>query len=41
VTSATDATAQVRARAAGDTLTVTYLRDGQEAETVVTLGALE
>ncbi|MGC5077663.1 trypsin-like peptidase domain-containing protein [Agrococcus sp. DT81.2] len=41
VTGATDATAQVRAHAGGDTVTVTYLRDGQEAEVDVTLGALE
>lgn len=40
VTGATDATAQVRAHAAGDTVSVTYLRDGQEAEAEVTLGEL-
>lgn len=40
VTGATDATAQVRAHAAGDTVTVTYLRDGQQAELEVTLDPL-
>lgn len=40
VTGATDATAQVRAHAAGDSVSVTYLRDGQEAEAEVTLGEL-
>lgn len=40
VTGATDATAQVRAHAAGDTVAVTYLRGGQEAEVDVTLGEL-
>ncbi|GAA1417132.1 trypsin-like peptidase domain-containing protein [Agrococcus citreus] len=40
VTGATDATAQVRAHAAGTAVTVTYLRDGQEAEAEVTLGEL-
>ncbi len=40
VTGATDATAQVRAHAAGETVTITYLRDGREAEAEVTLGEL-
>ncbi|MGM1029539.1 MAG: trypsin-like peptidase domain-containing protein [Actinomycetota bacterium] len=40
VTGATDATAQVRAHAGGTTVTVTYLRDGQEAEAEVTLDEL-
>ena len=40
VTGAVDATAQVRAHAAGSEVTVSYLRDGQEAEAQVTLGAL-
>lgn len=40
VTGAVDATAQVRSHAAGSDVTVTYLRDGQEAEAQVTLGAL-
>ncbi|MGY3126599.1 putative serine protease PepD [Agrococcus sp. UYP33] len=40
VTGATDATAQVRAHAGGETVTVTYLRDGDEAEAEVTLSEL-
>lgn len=40
VTGAVDATAQVRAHAAGSEVTVTYQRDGQQAEAQVTLGAL-
>jgi putative serine protease PepD len=40
VTNAIDATAQVRAHAAGATVTVAYQRDGQEAEAEVTLGGL-
>jgi putative serine protease PepD len=40
VTSAVDATAQVRAHAAGSDVTVTYQRDGQQAEAQVTLGTL-
>ncbi|GEK78881.1 S1C family serine protease [Agrococcus baldri] len=40
ITGAVDATAQVRSHAAGSEVTVTYLRDGQEAEAQVTLGAL-
>ena len=40
VTGAVDATAQVRSHAAGTAVSVTYLRDGQEAEAQVTLGEL-
>ncbi|WP_072313867.1 S1C family serine protease [Agrococcus sp. Marseille-P2731] len=40
VTGAIDATAQVRAHAAGSEVAVTYLRDGQESEVQVTLGEL-
>ncbi len=40
VTGAVDATAQVRAHAAGTEVTVSYQRDGQEAEVSVTLGEL-
>ncbi|WP_277603926.1 trypsin-like peptidase domain-containing protein [Agrococcus sp. ARC_14] len=40
ITGAVDATAQVRSHAAGTDVTVTYQRDGQEAEAQVTLGAL-
>ncbi|KAA6432982.1 PDZ domain-containing protein [Agrococcus sediminis] len=40
VTNAIDATAQVRAHAAGATVTIAYQRDGQEAEAEVTLGGL-
>lgn len=40
VTGAVDATAQVRSHAAGTEVSITYLRDGQEAELQVTLGAL-
>ncbi|NHI17285.1 S1C family serine protease [Microbacterium excoecariae] len=41
VNDAVDLTAQVRAAAAGSAATVTYVRDGEEQETEVTLGALE
>ncbi|MTE22902.1 S1C family serine protease [Microbacterium sp. ZXX196] len=41
VNDAVDLTAQVRAAAAGSTATVTYVRDGEEQEAEVTLGALE
>ena len=41
VTNRTDLTAQVRALAAGADATVTYVRDGQERTTDVTLGALQ
>ncbi|MCR8672040.1 S1C family serine protease, partial [Agrococcus sp. HG114] len=40
VTNAVDATAQVRAHAAGATVTVTYQRGGERAEAEVTLGQL-
>lgn len=40
VTGAVDATAQVRSHSADSDVTVTYLRDGQQAEAQVTLGAL-
>ena len=40
VTNATDLTAQVRAAAGGDTVTVTILRDGQEQDVDVTLDSL-
>ncbi|WP_051222855.1 S1C family serine protease [Agrococcus lahaulensis] len=40
VTNAVDATAQVRAHAAGTTVTIEYLRDGERAEVEVTLGEL-
>ncbi|WP_405218001.1 S1C family serine protease [Agrococcus sp. Ld7] len=40
VTGAIDATAQVRSYAGGSEVTVTYLRDGQEADVQVTLGEL-
>jgi len=41
VTGAVDATAQVRAHAAGSDVTISYQRDGESAEAQVTLGALE
>ncbi len=41
VTNRTDLTAQVRALAAGSDATLTYVRDGQERTTDVTLGALQ
>ncbi|MBP2437792.1 S1C family serine protease [Microbacterium amylolyticum] len=41
VSDAIDITAQVRAAAAGSEATVRYMRDGEEFETTVTLGALE
>ncbi|GGN81699.1 hypothetical protein GCM10010968_10730 [Agrococcus terreus] len=41
VTNAVDATAQVRAHAGGTAVTITYVRDGQEAEAEATLGTLE
>lgn len=40
VTNAVDATAQVRAHAAGATVTIEYLRGGERAEVEVTLGEL-
>ena len=41
VNDAIDLTAQVRAAAAESTATITYVRDGEEHETEVTLGTLE
>lgn len=41
ITGKSDLTAQIRANAAGATVTVTYVRDGRIAEVDVTLGALE
>lgn len=41
VNDAVDLTAQVRAAAADSTATIVYVRDGEEHETEVTLGALE
>ncbi|WP_413319253.1 trypsin-like peptidase domain-containing protein [Agrococcus sp. 1P02AA] len=40
VTGAIDATAQVRAHAAGSEVTVTYLREGEQSDVQVTLGEL-
>ncbi len=41
VTGKNDLTAQVRALAAGETTTITYVRDGRSATVEVTLGALQ